>query len=356
VSQTIDLFREISFLLEQLISTPSLSRAEGEAALLIRRFLYEKKIDYHHRQFNTWAYNRQFDPQKPTLLLNSHIDTVKPTAGWETDPYTAVKSTDKIIGLGSNDAGGALVCLLGAFLHFYEKEIPYNLLFAASAEEEISGNDGIYSLQDITAPCAFAIIGEPTGMQMAIAEKGLLVLDGTVTGKAGHAAREEGINALYLAMEDILWFRNHNFSKVSLILGPVKATVTIISAGTQHNVVPDECHYTVDVRTTPEYTTAEIMEIIRGQVHASITPRSTRLQPSALPDGHILERVAQSLGIVTFGSSTLSDQALLPIPSVKIGPGLSERSHTAGEFIYLHELKNGLDTYIAILDKIFSLK
>lgn len=354
MSATPTILQDITGLLTSLIRTPSFSREEGEAAQVMRNFLAGKGIDFQTRGQNTWAYNRYYDARKPTILLNSHIDTVKPAKDWATDPFDAEISGGKLTGLGSNDAGGALVCLLGAFLHFYEKDIPYNLCFAATAEEETSGTEGIAALKDITTACAFALIGEPTGMQMAIAEKGLMVLDGVVQGKAGHAARKEGINAIYLAMEDVLWFRQHNFSKVSLVLGPVKATVTVINAGQQHNVIPAECRYTVDVRSTPEYTHEEILDIIRTHVHADITPRSTRLQPSSIPADHLLVRTAEKLGIPTFGSSTLSDQALLGIPSVKIGPGLSERSHTAGEHIYLSELEQGLHTYIQLLQEIFN--
>jgi acetylornithine deacetylase len=355
VSTIPPILEEITTLLASLVETPSLSREEEDAASLMRNFLDKKDIPFSHRDHNTWAFNRHYDAGKPTILLNSHIDTVKPAKDWATDPFTADLADGKLTGLGSNDAGAALVCLLGAFLYFYDKEMSYNILFAATAEEEISGKNGIAGIADITSNCAFAIIGEPTGMQMAIAEKGLLVLDAVVTGKAGHAAREEGVNAIYLAMEDILWFREHNFSKVSLTLGPVKSTVTVIHAGEQHNVVPAECRYTVDVRTTPEYTHEELIDLIARHVHADITPRSTRLQPSAIASDHVLAKAAAKLGIPTFGSATLSDQALLNIPSVKIGPGLSERSHTAGEHIYLSELENGLKTYIQLLEEIFAL-
>lgn len=344
------LFEEILLLLQTLISTQSFSREEEHAAEVIRTFLQNKNIAFESRGYNTWAYNQHFDATKPTILLNSHIDTVKPSPKWTKDPFVPIIEEGKLYGLGSNDAGGALVALLGAFVHFYDQEnLNFNLLFAATAEEEISGQNGIASISDITEKCTTAIVGEPTEMQMAISERGLLVIDATVHGQAGHAARDTGINAIYLAMEDIAWFKNNTLDRICPVLGPTKTTVTVIEAGKQHNVVPDICKYVVDVRTTSAYSYDELLEIIRKNVHAEIQPRSTRLQPSIISEEHSLVKAAKSMGIGTFGSATLSDQALLKIPSVKIGPGKSERSHTADEFIYVEELKKGLETYIELL-------
>ncbi len=340
-------------LLQKLIATTSFSKEEEKAADVIRKFLKSKKIPFETKLNNTYAKNKHYNFLKPTILLNSHIDTVKPVNGWNKDPFTATIEDGKLIGLGSNDAGAALVCLLETFLHFYDKEeLKYNLIFAATAEEEISGKNGIEQIDEITSACEFAIVGEPTEMKMAIAEKGLMVLDGEVKGKAGHAARNEGVNAIYSAMIDVQWFQNYQFKKINPVLGPVKMTVSMIQAGTQHNVVPDVCRYTVDVRTIPEYSTDQILEIIRDNVRAEIKPRSTRLQPSQIDKEHLIVKAAEKLGIETFGSSTLSDQTLLKIPSVKIGPGKSERSHTADEFIFIQEIVDGLKIYKKLLEQI----
>ena len=339
--------------LQKLINTTSFSKEEEKAAEVIRKFLKSKKIAFETKQNNTWVKNKHYNFLKPTILLNSHIDTVKPVNGWVHDPFSAIIEDDKLIGLGSNDAGASLVALLATFLHFYDKEdLKYNLIFAATAEEEISGKNGIELIEDITSACEFAIVGEPTEMKMAIAEKGLLVIDGEVKGKAGHAARNEGVNAIYLAMIDVQWFQNYQFKKINPILGPVKMTVSMINSGTQHNVIPDVCRYTVDVRTIPEYTSDQILEILHDNVKAEIKVRSTRLQPSQIDKEHVLVRAAEKLGIETFGSSTLSDQTLLKIPSVKIGPGKSERSHTADEFIFIPEIENGIKTYIKLLEHV----
>ncbi|MDB5228526.1 MAG: acetylornithine deacetylase [Bacteroidota bacterium] len=340
-------------LLQKLIGVPSFSKEEDKAADVIRKFLKSKKINYDTRFNNTWAKNKHFNFLKPSILLNSHIDTVKPVNGWNKDPFQAAIENDKLYGLGSNDAGAALISLLATFLHFYESEdLKYNLIFAATSEEEISGKNGIEQIEEVTGACEFAIIGEPTEMKMAIAEKGLMVLDAEVKGKAGHTARNEGLNAIYLAMVDVHWFQNYQFKKINPVLGPVKLTVSMIQGGTQHNVVPDTCKYIVDVRTIPEYSTDQLLEIIRDNVKAEIKPRSVRLQPSQIDKEHIMVKAAEKLGIETFGSSTLSDQALLKIPSVKIGPGKSERSHTADEFIYLQEIEDGLKIYRKLLDQV----
>ena len=340
-------------LLQKLIAISSFSKEEEKAAELIRKFLKGKKIPFETKLNNTWIKNKHYNFLKPSILLNSHIDTVKPVDGWIKNPFGATIEDDKIIGLGSNDAGAALVSLLGTFLHFYERDdLKYNLIFVASAEEEISGKNGIDQLTELTTACEFAIVGEPTEMKMAIAEKGLMVLDGEVKGKAGHSARNEGVNAIYLAMVDVQWFQNYQFKKINPVLGPVKLTVSLIQAGTQHNIIPDSCKYTVDVRTIPEYSTDQLLEIIRDNVKAEIKPRSTRLMPSAIDKEHAIVRAAEKIGIELFGSSTLSDQALLKIPSVKIGPGKSERSHTADEFVYLQEIEDGLKIYKKLLEQV----
>jgi len=345
-------FNKVLSFLEALIATPSLSREEGEAAEVVRLFLKKEGIQFDSRGHNTWAFNRHFDPEKPTILLNSHIDTVKPSERWTKPPFAPTQEDGKLFGLGSNDACGALTALWGCFLHFYDQAMPFNLCWAATAEEEISGQQGIAAISDITEQCALAIIGEPTEMQMATAERGLMVLDAEVKGLAGHAARDTGINAIYLAMEDVFWFRNTVPEKICPVLGPVKMTVTVIEAGKQHNVVPDTCKYVVDVRTTAAYEYQELLDWISSNTHAEIQPRSTRLRPSLLPDDHPLAKAADALNIPTFGSATLSDQALLNIPSVKIGPGKSERSHTADEYIFIDELQIGLDQYINLIEQL----
>ncbi len=340
-------------LLQKLIGVSSFSKEEDKAAEIIRKFLKSKKIPFETKLNNTWIKNKHYNFLKPTILLNSHIDTVKPVNGWNKDPFNGAIEDEKLYGLGSNDAGASLIALLATFMHFYEKEdLKYNLVFAATSEEEISGKNGIEQIEDVTSACEFAIVGEPTEMKMAIAEKGLMVLDAEVKGKAGHAARNEGVNAIYHAMIDVQWFQNYQFKKINPVLGPVKMTVSMIQAGTQHNVVPDSCKYVVDVRTIPEYTVDQLLEIIRDNVKAEIKPRSTRLQPSQIDKEHMLVKAAEKLGIETFGSSTLSDQALLKIPSVKIGPGKSERSHTADEFIYLQEIEDGWKIYKKLLEQV----
>jgi acetylornithine deacetylase len=345
-------FNKVLSFLEALIATPSLSREEGEASKVVRSYLEKEGISYDFRGHNTWAFNRHFDSGKPSILLNSHIDTVRASDRWTKNPYLPTCEDGKLYGLGSNDACGALTALWGCFLYFYDQEMPFNLCWAATAEEEISGQQGIASLSDLTEQCTFAIIGEPTEMQMATAERGLMVLDAEVKGVAGHAARDTGVNAIYLAMEDIQWFRNTVPEKICPVLGPVKMTVTVIDAGKQHNVVPDTCKYVVDVRTTAAYDYQELLEWIAAHTHAEIQPRSTRLKPSLLPLDHPLAIAAEALNIPTFGSATLSDQALLNIPSVKIGPGKSERSHTADEFIFIDELQRGVDQYIKLIEQL----
>lgn len=340
-------------LLEQLIAIPSFSREEDKTAVVLQGFFKQQEIPSERKGNNVWARNRYFNSEVPTILLNSHHDTVKPNSAYTRDPFEPEIIDGKLFGLGSNDAGGALVCLLAAFLHFYEqKNLKFNLVVAATAEEEISGSEGIESIWDLLPAIDFAIVGEPTLCHMAIAEKGLMVLDCTVRGKAGHAAREEGVNSIYEAIKDIEWLRTYKFPKVSPSLGDVKMTTTVIHAGKQHNVVPAECQYTVDVRVTDQYSLEEVLETIKKNVKASVIPRSLRMRPSGIPEDHVLVRAAKKIGIPLYGSPTTSDQALIPVPSVKIGPGDSARSHTADEFIYVEEIVKGIDTYIALLSEV----
>lgn len=340
--------------MQQLIATPSLSREEQGTAQLIGGFLAERGIPYRQHLNNIWAQNRHFDPAKPVILLNSHHDTVKPNPQYTRDPFHPDIVDDKLYGLGSNDAGGCLVSLIAAFLHFYERsDLRYNIMLAATAEEEISGLNGIESILAELPAIELAIVGEPTQTQLAIAEKGLMVLDCVSHGKAGHAARDEGTNAIYKAMEDISWFREYRFPEVSETLGPVKMTVTVIHTSNKaHNVVPAECSFVVDVRVTEKYTLEEALAIIRQHVSCDVTPRSLRMRPSGIRLDHPVVQAGIGMGKTWYGSPTTSDQALIPATSIKIGPGDSARSHTADEFIYLHEIRDGIDTYIKLLEAI----
>jgi acetylornithine deacetylase len=336
--------------LKKLIGTPSLSKDEGKTLLLFEDFFRERNVKFETIKNNIWAKNKHFDSSKPTILLNSHHDTVKPNISYTKDPYAAEVVDGKLFGLGSNDAGGPLVSLLATFLYFYEEsELPYNLIFAASAEEEISGKDGIELLIKSLPKIALAIVGEPTLMDMAVAEKGLMVLDCKAIGVAGHAARDEGKNAIYEAIADINWFRNYEFEKISESLGPIKMSVTVINAGTQHNVVPDECSFVVDVRATDAYSLEETLEIIKQNVKCEVTPRSVRLHPSGISLEHPIVKKGIALGMKPYGSPTLSDQALMPFTSIKIGPGDSARSHTADEYIYVKEIYGGIEGYVELL-------
>lgn len=344
-------------LLKKLISIQSYSKEEDKTADAIEQFLQQRDIKTNRKLNNVWAYNKYFDSSKPTLLLNSHHDTVKPNSGYTRDPYDAAVEDGKLFGLGSNDAGGCLVSLIGTFLYFYDQQaLNYNICLAATAEEEISGNDGLEFVLPDLGELEFAIVGEPTQMNLAIAERGLLVLDCTATGRAGHAAREEGDNAIYKALKDIEWFRNYQFAKISDVFGPLKMTVTIINAGSQHNVVPATCTFTVDVRVTDAYTNEEVLKIIRTNVDCDVKPRSIRLKPSSIDKGHPLVQSGIALGRTTYGSPTTSDQALLSIPSVKVGPGDSGRSHMADEFIYVDEVAEGIELYIAMLKPVIGGK
>jgi acetylornithine deacetylase len=299
-----------------------------------------------------WAVSRSFNASLPTILLNSHHDTVKPNPGYTRDPFAATIEDGKLFGLGSNDAGGPLVSLIAAFIHFYERPALFNLVLAATAEEEVSGLNGVESIWTFLPKIDFAIVGEPTLTDMAIAEKGLLVLDCISKGKAGHAAREEGINAIYEAIPDIQWFRQFEFPIISDALGKIKMSVTVINAGQAHNQVPAECRFTVDVRVTDAYTHEEVLDVIKQHVSCEVTPRSLRLRSSGVDSNHPLVAAGRKLGLKMYGSPTTSDKALIPVPSVKIGPGDSGRSHSADEFIHLSEITKGIDTYIALLENI----
>jgi len=336
-------------LLIQLIKTPSFSREEDSTATLIQEFLTAHAVTPKRQQNNVWAVSQHYDASKPTILLNSHHDTVKAGAGWQYDPFGAVLEGDKLTGLGSNDAGASAVSLLATFLYFQNKPNSFNLICAITAEEEISGINGIRNVLPEFGKIDLGIVGEPTGMNLAIAEKGLVVLDCTAHGKTGHAAREEGENALYKALDDIQWLRQHQFPRVSPLLGPVKTTVTQISAGTQHNVVPDRCQFVIDVRTNELYQNQEIVDFLRKNLQSEIVPRSTHLNSSRISENHPLIRKGKEMGKTTYGSPTLSDQSMMPFETVKIGPGESARSHTPDEFILVSEIRAGIRDYIELL-------
>lgn len=337
-------------LLEKLISVPSLSKAENRTADLLAEYMLVNGMPIHRKGNNVWTRSKKYDEAKPTLLLNSHHDTVPPTGQWTTDPFSPVLRSERLIGLGSNDAGASLVSMLMAMNYFHEADLPFNIVFAGTAEEEISGNGGIESVYDQLGKIDFAIVGEPTKMQVAVAEKGLLVLDCTVNGIAGHAARNEGINAIENAMRDIHWFTTYQFERNSRWLDKVKMTVTMINAGTQHNIVPCRCNFTVDIRVTDVYTLEEIISEISKHVTCEVTPRSVRLKPSGISDNHPLVITARGLNKELYGSPTSSDQALIAAPSIKMGPGDSSRSHTADEYIYLGELHDGISGYIEFIE------
>lgn len=338
-------------LLKEMIRRPSFSRDETEVADYLERVWKTAGHTVYRKGNNLWLTSSLPDPNKPTLLLNSHIDTVRPASGWSKDPFTPEESEEgRLYGLGSNDAGASVVSLYAAFSILSRKEQPYNLIFLASCEEEVSGKGGLESVLPFLPPVSFAIVGEPTEMQPAVAEKGLMVLDCVSRGKAGHAARNEGVNAISLAMEAIEWFHSYQFPKKSTFLGPVKMTVTIIRAGTQHNVVPDICEFTVDIRTNEFYTNEQLFQLIREQAPCEMKARSFRLNSTRTDLNHPFVQRARLLGKMPFGSPTLSDQALMPFPSVKIGPGRSARSHAADEYIELMEIREAIDLYVRLLD------
>lgn len=340
-------------LLEQLIATPSFSKEEHLTSDLISNFLEKHGVSIHRELFNVWAFNKHYDPSKPTILLNSHHDTVRPNKDYTRDPFKPEVIDGKLYGLGSNDAGGCLVSLIATFLYFYEQEgLKYNFCIAATAEEEISGNNGLEYVIPKLGELEFAIVGEPTLMDLAVAERGLMVLDCVAKGRSGHAARNEGDNAIFKAIKDIAWFNSYQFPKVSEEFGPIKMSVTMINAGTQHNVVPSTCDFVVDVRVTDAYTNEEVLEMIRQHVDCDVNARSTRLKPSSIAKDHPIVQAGIALGRTTYGSPTTSDQALLSIPSLKCGPGDSARSHTADEFVYVNEIEEGIALYIEMLKQI----
>lgn len=341
-------------LLKQLIATPSFSKEEDKTADIIEQFLQKHGVQPNRLLNNIWAQNRYFDAARPTLLLNSHHDTVKPNKNYTLDPFSPIEKEEKLFGLGSNDAGGSLVALMAVFLYFHDQaDLQYNLLFAATAEEEISGKNGIEILLPHLPKITCGIVGEPTKMQMAIAERGLLVLDVTAAGKAGHAARNEGENALYKALSDIEWFRNYSFEKKSSLLGGVKMTVTVIETENRaHNVVPPQCKFVVDVRVNELYTFEEILSTIREHVKSEVMPRSLRMRSTSIALDHPLVKAGLDLGRTYYGSPTTSDKALMPFQTLKMGPGDSARSHTADEYIYVEEINAGIDLYIQLLKQV----
>ncbi len=347
-----ELYESALKLLKQLIGTPSLSKEEENTALLLVDFLESYGVAINKRGNNIWAKNLHYDASKPTILLNSHHDTVKPNKGYTKDPFQPIVEEGMLFGLGSNDAGGCLVSLIATFLHFYKQELPFNLVLAATAEEENSGKGGVESILKDMGKLDYGIIGEPTEMKMAVAEKGLMVLDCRTNGVAGHAARDIGKNAIYEALKDIEWFRTFKYPSTSTYLGPVKMSVTQIQAGYQHNVIPDGCEFVVDVRTTDAYSNEEVLELVQEHVSCEVKARSTRLRPSHMPEGSPVRKAGDALGIEVFGSPTTSDQAVIPVPTIKMGPGKSERSHTPDEFIYLSEIEQGITGYIKLLEEI----
>lgn len=336
-------------LLKQLIETPSLSTEEDKTADIIFSFLSSQGMNPKRFKNNVWAQSPGYDAAKPTLLLNSHHDTVQPSSAYTRNPFEATVEDGKLYGLGSNDAGGSVVSLLQAFCLLAKEELPYNLVVAITAEEERVSINGISALWPQLPKIDFAIVGEPTQMKAAIAERGLMVLDCIAKGKAGHAARNEGDNALYRAIDDIEWFRTYRFPKVSSLMGEVKMTVTQIEAGTQHNVIPAECSFVVDIRPTDCYKNEEIVEVVRQHVTCEVKPRSTHLLASALSEEHCLVRTAKTLGMECYISPTTSDISRIPVPALKLGPGDSARSHTADEFIYVDEIQQGIDGYVRFL-------
>ena len=341
-------------LLKELIATPSFSKEEDQTAGILCRFIGAKGIKHTRVGNNVFALNKYFDEKKPTVLLNSHHDTVKPNPQYTKDPFSPVVEDGKLFGLGSNDAGGCLVSLIATFLYFYNKQdIKYNIILAATAEEEISGTGGIeYTLQYLPKiDCA--IVGEPTQMQIAVAERGLMVLDCICHGKAGHAARNEGENAIYKALKDIEWFQNFHFEKVSDLLGPSKMSVTVIETENKaHNVVPAVCKFVVDTRINELYSFEEVLDIIKANVLCEVNPRSTRLRSTSIALDHPLVKAGLKLGRTYYGSPTTSDKALMPFPALKMGPGDSARSHTANEYIYINEIQQGIELYIQLLNQV----
>jgi acetylornithine deacetylase len=340
-------------LLKQLIATPSFSKEENDTAELICSFFEKNKIPYSRIGNNVYAKNKHYDASKQSILLNSHHDTVKPNKGYTHDPFEAIEKDGKVFGLGSNDAGGCLVSLIATFLYFYnQEELNHNLVFAASAEEEISGVNGIELVLPYLGQIDFGVVGEPTKLEMAVAERGLMVIDCTANGRSGHAARNEGENALYKAIDDIEWIRNYRFEKVSDLLGESRMSVTVIDTeNKQHNVVPSQCKFVIDVRVNELYTFDEILEALKNNLNSQFKPRTTRMKSTSISLDHPLVKAGLALGKGYYGSPTTSDKALMPFPTLKMGPGDSARSHTADEYIYIDEIRNGIETYIQLLDE-----
>lgn len=336
-------------LLKNMIRIPSFSRDEGAVADFLERWMLTEGFAVRRLGNNLWMESGPADG-RPTILLNAHIDTVKPASGYTRDPFTPEIEDGCLYGLGSNDDGGSLIALLETYSRLIQKEQPYRLIFSATAEEEVSGKGGLDLILPELGLIDFGVMGEPTGMRMAVAERGLMVLDCTAYGKSGHAARNEGVNAIYKAIEDIQWFKSHSFDRVSDFLGAVKMSVTQINAGTQHNVVPDKCTFVVDVRPNGMYTNPELLELIKSSVSCEVKERSTRIGSSHLPMDHPAVVRGLSLGLEPFGSPTTSNQALCHFPTLKIGPGDSARSHSADEYIRLDEIADGIETYVALLD------
>ena len=345
-----DYTHEAAELLCRLISIPSVSREETQAANELEAFINRHGLTCQRQGNNVWTQSTAWDSQKPTVLLNAHIDTVKPVATWTRNPFEPTLDGDTLYGLGANDCGGGLVSLLQAFRILNGKEQAYNLIYLASAEEEVSGKDGIRSVLPLLPKIDVAIVGEPTGLQPAIAEKGLMVLDVTAHGQSAHAATGKGVNAIYKAMDDLRWLQTYKFERISTLLGPTLMNVTMIQAGTQHNVVPDECHFVVDVRSNECYTNEELFDFISAHLNSNVKARSLHLCSSHISPDHPLIRRCTDMGMTPYGSPTLSDQSLMRFPSFKLGPGESTRSHAADEFIRLSEIDQAITTYLQLLD------
>ena len=337
-------------LLKKLIATPSVSRNEKDAADIMEQTIRSYGFEPQREANNLWIIDPHYDESRPTLLLNAHIDTVKPVASWSRDPFSPDVEDGVLYGLGSNDCGGGLCSLLQIFRMLTEKPQSYNLIYLASAEEEVSGKDGITRALPLLPHIDLAIVGEPTGMNPAVAEKGLMVLDVIAHGKSGHAARNEGVNAIYEALDDMRWIRDYKFEKVSEFLGPTKMTLTVVNAGTQHNVIPDKCTMLVDIRTNEFYDNEEVYEFIRQHLKSEVKAHSFRLKSSRIDPEHPLIRKCVAMGMKPFGSPTLSDQALMHFPSFKLGPGESSRSHSANEFIRISEIRDAIAKYETLLD------
>lgn len=343
--------RDAVALLQELIAIPSVSREETQAADRLAEYLDRWSLPYSREGNNLWAACPDWDDSRPTVMLNAHIDTVKPVSSWTRAPFVPTMEGDTLYGLGANDCGGGLVSLLQAYRVMIQRPRSYNLLWVASAEEEVSGENGFSRVLPLLPRTDVAIVGEPTGMQPAIAEKGLMVVDGYARGKSGHAARNEGVNAIYEALDDLVRLRDYRFDKVSTLLGPTKMTITVIEAGTQHNVIPDTLHFVIDVRTNELYRNETVFEeLCRLMTKCELQARSFRLHSSCIPVEHPLVRKCLQLGMQPFGSPTLSDQALMPFHSLKLGPGESSRSHSADEFIKISEIDQAIGTYISLLD------